>query len=315
MRIPYPFGIGANCSVNQWYTVDCNSSTPYLPSLNHLEVLGVNLEDQTVTVNMPNNIYDCQNPAQNSSQTRSIDLGNTPFLFSRLQNKFIFNGCGNGVMTDNYGSVVTGCSTTCLNDSTVRERNKCYGFSCCQATIPHHLKSYNMNVTGSGEGGVCRSAFLVDEDSYAKGSFSVAANNAFVPVSLMWTLTYSDISRCCDDMPRNLELKMYNGTSVESKKCSLYSQDEGNPYLIYGCQTREECARCRGNNTYCDYDTIYSDDGSIRLTNFTCGPSSYSLDFGSKSSTGVILGNIFLPSFSNSSVFHTGKLEPEQVTR
>ncbi|KAJ0853548.1 putative wall-associated receptor kinase, galacturonan-binding domain-containing protein [Helianthus annuus] len=44
VRIPYPFGIGAECSVNQWYTVDCKNSSPYLSKLNHLEVLGISLK-------------------------------------------------------------------------------------------------------------------------------------------------------------------------------------------------------------------------------------------------------------------------------
>ncbi|MFS8018867.1 putative wall-associated receptor kinase, galacturonan-binding domain-containing protein [Helianthus anomalus] len=33
VRIPYPFGIGGNCSINSWYIVDCNSSRPYLSAL------------------------------------------------------------------------------------------------------------------------------------------------------------------------------------------------------------------------------------------------------------------------------------------
>ncbi|KAD7478354.1 hypothetical protein E3N88_01490 [Mikania micrantha] len=187
VTIPYPFGIGAGCAINQWYTIDCNNSTPYLTALNHLEVLAVNLEDQTITVNTPTVSY-CQNPAQNSSQTISIDLGTTPFL-----------------------TVITGCSTSCLNNdtSTVSERNNCLGISCCQTTIPHYLKSYSMNVTGLGGDGGCGYGFLVDEDSYINRSFSVGVNNASVPVSLLWTLTSSDTLNCCrgmtqEDIPTSL---------------------------------------------------------------------------------------------------------------
>ncbi|KAM0005076.1 putative wall-associated receptor kinase, galacturonan-binding domain-containing protein [Helianthus debilis subsp. tardiflorus] len=296
VRIPYPFGIGPKCSINQWYTVDCNYSTPYLSALNHLEVLGVNLEDQTVTVNTPTVSY-CQNQVRNSSQTMSIDLGRSPFLFSKSHNKFVFEGCGNAVVMMDNGSLLTGCSTSCLYETFSERNDHCFGFSCCQATIPHHLKSYSTNVTGLGGDGVCGSAFLVDQDSYVKRNFSVAANNGYVPVSLMWTLTYSDTLQCCRrERPLNLELKMGNGTSIESLKCSLFLPDEGNPYLSYGCEEREECARCY--DTYCAYDTIYDDDGSRRLTNITCAPyRGPSFDIGSKSPTGVILGNIFIVSW------------------
>ncbi|KAL8246533.1 hypothetical protein R6Q59_007749 [Mikania micrantha] len=97
IRIPYPFGIGATCAVNHWYIIDCNSSTPYLPALNHLKVLGVDLKNQTVTVGTPT-ITNCQNPVLNSSEIMGIDLGGSPFFFSNTHNKFVFKGCGDGVM-------------------------------------------------------------------------------------------------------------------------------------------------------------------------------------------------------------------------
>ncbi|GKD56609.1 wall-associated kinase family protein [Tanacetum coccineum] len=181
VRIPFPFGIGANCSVNKWYTVECNSSKPYLPALNNLEVVGVDLGNQTVTVNIMRKISDC-------SRTESMDLGMTPFLYSRLQNKFVVEGCGHAVMVDDHGSVLTGCSNTCNNDTTtVIDRNKCFGISCCEATIPHYLKSYSMNLTGLeslGGDGPCGFARLVDKNSYVQGSSS-----NYVKTSLLWTLT------------------------------------------------------------------------------------------------------------------------------
>ncbi|GJZ13008.1 kinase RLK-Pelle-WAK family protein [Tanacetum coccineum] len=115
VRIPYPFGIGAKCSVNKWYVIDCNYSTPYLSAVNNLQVLGVNLDDQTVTVNGPV-VSNCQNTPQNSSQTVSINLGSSPFLFSKSHNKLVVEGCGNGVILER-GSALTGCSTACINDT------------------------------------------------------------------------------------------------------------------------------------------------------------------------------------------------------
>jgi len=55
-NIPYPFGIGAGCYVDDWFEVVCNDSfsppKPFLRSLN-LEVLNISIEGGTVRVNYP----------------------------------------------------------------------------------------------------------------------------------------------------------------------------------------------------------------------------------------------------------------------
>ncbi|KAL8239795.1 hypothetical protein R6Q59_016362 [Mikania micrantha] len=271
IRIPYPFGIGANCSVNPSYIVDCISSKPYLSvALNHLEVLSVNLEDQTVTVNMPK-ISRC-------SQITSIDLGRSPFLYSKSHNNLVVEGCGNAVMMD-HGSVLIGCSTSCVND-TDSDKNNCLGITCCRTTIPYYLKSYTMNLTslqGHGGDGGCGSAFLVDKNS-SDDQF-VVRDGSFVPVSLLWTLSELDMQQvtCCAMLNEGLLVDTSNGTTLNTWKCSnnyrYYYQRpfEGSPYLIDGCQDTEECAKCKvGKDHYCQYTRIYDVDGLAKEWNFTC---------------------------------------------
>ncbi|KVH22885.1 Wall-associated receptor kinase galacturonan-binding domain-containing protein, partial [Cynara cardunculus var. scolymus] len=286
VKIPYPFGIGANCSINNWYVVDCNSSKPYLPALNHLEVLLVNLYNHIVTVYAPM-IYDFQNQVQNRSQVSSINLGTSPFLFSQLQNKFVLKGCGNALMID-HGIVVAGCSTSCTNDSSVSERNNCFGIMCCQTEIPHYLQSYSLERQG---GDVARgSAFLVDKKSYDEGSFfgqSIGVENPYVPISLLWTLTESVLS-CCDKIgsPYKFTVDMHNGTSVHSSACAVGNRYEGSPYLPFGCKLNKVCASCK-DDEYCEPNINYDGDGF----NFTCIEVE-GYKFQSKSSQlGVILGN------------------------
>ncbi|KAJ0485521.1 putative protein kinase RLK-Pelle-WAK family [Helianthus annuus] len=223
----------------------------------------------------------------------SIDLDRTPFLFCSYHNRFVFDGCGNAVMMEN-GSALTGCSTSCLNENVTEINNYCFGFSCCQTTVPHFLKSYSINIAGVGRDGGCAYAFLLDEDSYLKQTFSVqsvAANNAYVPMSLMWTFPHNATLSCCrgasDHM--NMELDTGNGTFVESQKCSRHIGYKGNPYYSDGCEVIEDCASCPDSS--CNYDIIYIGDGSsTKVTNFTCRPNVSPTGFGSKSSMGVILG-------------------------
>ncbi|XP_076883769.1 wall-associated receptor kinase-like 2 [Bidens hawaiensis] len=272
VRIPFPFGIGANCSVNQWYTVECNSSIPRLSALNHLEILGVNLEDQIVTVNIPK-IFNCQIPVWESGQTMSMDLGSSPFLFSKSHNIFVVEGCGNAVMMD-AGSVLTGCSSSCLNDSTVSDKNICFGIACCQTTIPYYLKSYNMNLTRlerQGGDGDCGSAFLMDRNSSNEGRSS----DSLTPVSLLWTLAdddYKQVTCCLEATRERLKVDTGNATTMVTWKCFNEEPLEGTSYLEDGCEATEECTRCEGYHGVCDYTRVYDVDGLAKEWIFTCIP-------------------------------------------
>nr|XP_043638448.1 wall-associated receptor kinase-like 6 [Erigeron canadensis] len=85
--IPFPFGIGAICAFNVSYAINClNSSKPYLSaaSLNHLDVLNIDLVNETVTINSPTSVSDCQYTRQPGlniiiSSSSSVDLDRSPF--------------------------------------------------------------------------------------------------------------------------------------------------------------------------------------------------------------------------------------------
>ncbi|KAJ0703095.1 putative protein kinase RLK-Pelle-WAK family [Helianthus annuus] len=272
VTIPYPFGIGERCSVNPWYTIDCkNNATPYLSKLNNLEVLGVNLSNLTVIVNIPRVSY-CQKPVWNISEIMGVHLDGSPFLFSKLNNKFVFEGCGNAIMVMDNGSMLTGCSTTCRSD-TLSNGNHCFGIGCCQTTIPDRFKSYSINLTDlemQGENGDCGSAALVDKTSYDEGRVSFRDNSS-IPVSLVWTLTSKDFDHvtCCHNRTEiKRKVVHFNGTALDTWICYQRSVLD-NPYLIDGCE-EYDCRNCTNRGGYCNYDYIYDVDGSLFSLDFSC---------------------------------------------
>nr|XP_043631121.1 wall-associated receptor kinase-like 2 [Erigeron canadensis] len=304
VTIPYPFGIGINCAINEWYVVDCNSSTPYLSAVKNYEIIRVSLINQTITINTPKPTFsDCQNPVMNISQKINIiDLSRSPFLLSRRHNIFVSEGCGNAVMMDHENTVLTGCSTTCFNNTTFDDGNNCIGVSCCRATVPSYLKSYTIGITGLGGNTACGTAFVMDTSSYINRSISnsrsVASEDNFVPISLLWTLSVHDNDQvtCCPSNNKDkLIVRLDNHTIVDSWRCMHYSSYEGNVYLEDGCyavpettDTENECSKCRESGGSCNYDsneTIYDIDGFVYEQNSTC-----SYDKPRKSPLGVILG-------------------------
>nr|XP_043631074.1 wall-associated receptor kinase-like 1 [Erigeron canadensis] len=286
VTIPFPFGIGANCSVNQWYVVDCNSSIPYLSAFNNLEVLSIDLETQTINLNV-SVVTHCQNSVRNSNYIHSVDTGESPFVFSVSHNEFIVMGCGHASILED-GRVLTGCSTTCPNDTT-SETGDCYGISCCRAMIRYvsfNRNSYTVDLTrleGLAGTEACGFAFLVTE---GWSDEIVLRNKSFVPISFLWSLSDTDfhkIPNCWEQEHRR---------SWFSRKCLCGIGREGNPYLHYQCEESKACASCRDSGGICRYNqNIYSNDldGTWSLD---CQPIVYhTRDLrSSKSPLGVILG-------------------------
>ncbi|KAK1432556.1 hypothetical protein QVD17_09453 [Tagetes erecta] len=276
--IPYPFGMGTSCYLNEWFSVDCNSSTPYLPAFGYLQLLSLDLEKQTVNVNVAM-ISDCQTLVWSSSQILSFDLRGSPFLFSQEHNIFVVEGCGNAVIMEQNNNLLTGCSTICRNLTTSNSNMSCYGINCCQTSIPYFLEMFMVNISelqGAADGS-CGSAFLVDEGWYYANRFS-GLSEVVVPISLRWTLTEQDISgsNCSDVAVRWLDLG--NGSEVKTFMCSCSPVEQGSPYLVNGCQVVKECAGCNGE---CYFNAS---------TGFICFSSQFPLARDKSSTLGVVLG-------------------------
>ncbi|KAK1410810.1 hypothetical protein QVD17_37350 [Tagetes erecta] len=303
VRIPFPFGIGEHCALDERYVIHCNSSIPYLSAFNNTEVLNVSLEQQTITVNVPMNFDSCQNNhVLNSNQILLSTIHNTisninSFKFSKFHNIFVVLGCGNAVITGTEGVTITGCSTICNNDTFI-DLNNCYGFGCCQATVPYHIDWFNLNLTqleSQGKDGTCGLALLVDKDSFFNGRFSLQPRDHFsAPISLLWPLDqltdekiqyFANRPECT-----YLAIHMYDRSLMGYRKCQCNISQEGNPYLPNGCRKHEKCRDCERRGGVCSgsFRSVYEDVTSPIISEPSCDI--HNLNYDDKSSLGVILG-------------------------
>ncbi|KAM5580140.1 hypothetical protein ABKV19_009731 [Rosa sericea] len=134
ISIPYPFGIGAGCFVDDWFKILCNESVsppkPFLnlTTLNHLEVLEISIAG-TLKVRNPITVSD---NCSDKPIRQAANLGVSPFAFSQ-KNKFTVVGCGvmAGLNSSSDGLTI---SATCLSQCEIASNasSTCNGLDCSQ---------------------------------------------------------------------------------------------------------------------------------------------------------------------------------------
>ncbi|GFY86383.1 hypothetical protein Acr_05g0000220 [Actinidia rufa] len=253
ISIPYPFGIGANCYINDMYSVECSNNKLYLTGIK-LEVLNMSVEDWPNWVQVNNPVLSKSCPGGNGSAdvvhgNTSVDLTGSPFTFSYSSNVFLSVGCNNHARVTNPRDGTTAqCITIC--DGSPDRDNSCFGINCCQTTTPggdsYDLRVFNVSLSRTGtnnqSGGVpeplipCMYAFLVDYNWFRYNLTDPFAlqNMSHVPAMLEWRLYNME--------PRQLGIPKYRGgycynssSSAPSVACACSRGYEGNPYLPYGC--------------------------------------------------------------------------------
>ena len=193
--IPYPFGIGPGCYMDDWFEIDCNATGAFLKRIS-MEVLQIDISsdeserDSTVLVKSPI-IYSnyCRN--RNGG---TVNLTGSPFVFSRSLNMFTAVGCDNFATMTAIEPMVVGCKSECnVSNSYRSEELKCSGVDCCQSTIPSRLKVFSAEFRSKDNqspGSECKYAFLADKkwfESIITVPTSVG-NREYVPVVLDWEI-------------------------------------------------------------------------------------------------------------------------------
>ncbi|KAE9444759.1 hypothetical protein C3L33_23343, partial [Rhododendron williamsianum] len=190
ISIPYPFGIGSDCSIADGFAVTCNHSCnppkPFINSIN-LEVLKISVvNESTVQVNNPVITQNCSGRADG----KDVDFFSSPFTFSDKDNRFTASGCNNLALVVHGSDIRTGCMSICntyLRPSL--SKTGCYGINCCQTRIPRGLRFINASqgsVNQNNNKAVCKYAFMVDYRWFSNEDILKVRDMEYVPAVLDW---------------------------------------------------------------------------------------------------------------------------------
>lgn len=165
VSIPFPFGIGSDCSVDEFFELTCNSSKPFF-SWVQLEVLNISVEGK-VTVNHPVS-RSCNSGLEGEPvYGEQANLLIAPFVFSQDDNRFTATGCDMLALMSGFNdSIVGGCFSSCSGNTSMGD-GTCYGIKCCQTRIPPFLNIFSTSFHSQGDKKVaCSYAFLVEQSGF-----------------------------------------------------------------------------------------------------------------------------------------------------
>ncbi|CAL5064931.1 unnamed protein product [Urochloa decumbens] len=274
VEIPYPFGIGINCSLAGNFDVTCQLDRNGFskPFIGGHELLNISLTNSTIRVLNPITPY-CYNDTtpnealQNGNLTMTSDVSrNSPFRFSNSSNKFTVIGCNTlGVFGNNNSDseYLSGCFSFCGKNMSAQMDSSCSGMGCCQVAIPKGLefnvvglgviKVSNTSQMWKGFGKRCSYAVLMETAAFNFRTTYINTTEFWdmgggrAPAVLDWSISNATCEVAKQNLTGTYACRSTNSKCVDSiggspgYVCSCSQGFEGNPYIPDGCKDVDEC--------------------------------------------------------------------------
>ncbi|KAB5564939.1 hypothetical protein DKX38_004993 [Salix brachista] len=250
ISIPYPFGIGKDCWMEESFDVHCDeTSTSPRAFLRRIDMELVNIT-LTGGVLVKGPVKSVESLGRH--EVLRFNLTGTPFFLSN--NYFIAVGCNTraSLWTENGTTEHTVCDSICSNGSNsitnIRPENgECSDEEdCCQDMyFPSSLQVFNTSlesIEGKQRSDGKKLVFLADQqwfDSKIKSPQDISnLPGTTVPVSLALLLNNISWTYSADTTDCRMSYTK-NRTTVSAYSCSCLEGYEGNPYLQ--CTDADEC--------------------------------------------------------------------------
>ncbi|KAJ6944296.1 hypothetical protein NC652_009643 [Populus alba x Populus x berolinensis] len=242
ITIPYPFGIGKDCYLEESFDVECNETCKppraFLRSIK-MELVNITLGRGAV-VKGPVISVD----SLGRQEVLPLNLEGTPFLLS-YYNYFIAVGCNTraSLWTKNGTTEHVGCDSICSNGtsiSNIRHNGTCSGKDCCQdMSLPISLQVFNSSfelIDGKQGSDGRKLAFLADTkwfyEKIIRSPQEINKLPSTVPMSLAWILNNNTWTCNNDTMDYcDLFLQINSTAAAMPYGCSCSKGYEGNPYI------------------------------------------------------------------------------------
>ncbi|KAL2473876.1 Wall-associated receptor kinase 2 [Forsythia ovata] len=235
--IPYPFGIGEKCYLDERFAVTCNHSTNSA-YLNLFESQVYSISESNLRIKSFPALPLEFNKSTGANSFGSPFVSSGPyFIFPRAKNKLVVVACDvyAYIVDSKTKNLVTGSATFCNRTDIVppsSSTSSCAGIHCCQTSIPKDISDFTIDVHSmntnqkSWATDYCKAFFIAEKDfdGFDKSTY---------------------VSNCGKDDIFNDTVPVFLEWAVGNTSCKNASKTKG-----YACRENSDCVDAAGGGAY-----------------------------------------------------------------